>query len=59
MMTIYKPAYYVLDYVKCKAQYSMNTETLKRLDTLEQMLLSVESDTMIAIDEELFKFLEL
>ena len=62
MLTIYKPAEYLLVTVNTeisRMKYRNEYDRLERLTMLKRMLEIVEPNTQVAIDEELFKFLDM
>lgn len=62
MLTIYKPAEYLLVTVNTeisRMKYRNEYDRIERLTNLKRMLEIVESNTQVAIDEELFKFLDM
>ncbi len=61
MMTIYIKAETLakqVNEVKLNSKRMNTEERAKRLDRLSRMFLHVEPEQMIAVDEELFEFLE-
>ena len=62
MLTIYKPAEYLLGNVNTeisRMKYRNEYDRIERLTMLKRMLEIVEPNTQVAIDEELFKFLDM
>ena len=62
MLTIYKPAEYLLVSVNTeisRMKYRNEYDRIERLTMLKRMLEIVEPNTQVAIDEELFKFLDM
>lgn len=62
MLTIYKPAEYLLGTVNTeisRMKYRNEYDRIERLTNLKRMLEIVEPNTQVAIDEELFKFLDM
>ena len=62
MLTIYKSAEYLLVIVNTeisRMKYRNEYDRIERLSILKRMLEIVEPNTQVAIDEELFKFLDM
>lgn len=62
MLTIYKPAEYLLVTVNTeisRMKYRNEYDRIERLTILKRMLEIIEPNTQVAIDEELFKFLDM
>ena len=62
MLTIYKPAEYLLVTVNTeisRMKYRNEYDRIERLTNLKRMLEIVEPNTQVAVDEELFKFLDM
>ena len=61
MLTVYHTAESLLDSVKLKIAhtYPRPPELLYRLELLERMLTSVPPEQLVAVDEEMFAFLDL
>ena len=62
MLTIYKPAEYLLVTVNTeisRMKYRNEYDRLERLTQLKRMLEYIEHDVDVAIDEELIKFLDM
>lgn len=62
MLTIYKPAEYLLVTVNTEIshmKYRNEYDRIERLTMLKRMLEIVEPNAQVAVDEELFKFLDM
>lgn len=61
MLTIYKTAEAVLDHVNWKITHihPRTSELMDRLELLRQMLIDVEPEQLVAVDEELYKLLDI
>ena len=62
MLTIYKPAEYLLGTVNTeisRMKYRNEYDRIERLTMLKRMLEIVEHNAQVAVDEELFKFLDM
>lgn len=60
MLTVYHTAESLLTSVKYTLNYTSHTdEVITRLGLLKRMLMSVPPERLVAVDEELFKVLDL
>lgn len=61
MLTVYLTAEYILTSVNYTLNYTYprTDELITRMELLKRMLMSVPPEQLVAVDEELFKFLGL